>query len=316
MESYCGDIEDYKKYLKSEKNNCRYDDPDMKRERGAVYYENLVKFLKHQEMEMKNRLHGEAWEFEFVYKNSQVYNNGSPDSIQVTYKVNSVEKKLFLRSDQFGFTALQGIKGVHKSWTNKYPYAKYLKYNNEDKTSCDFVADCIWSTRTIGGSFIWPIQKQCNKWCTYYNTARGIRNYLEDRVDLTLLEVKHYLDDPEFYKKNNPYNDILYSSIKGDTSPMEDFLAHFGSFKNYVQYFHFDNFVEKINENTLMPLNVVWSDLEKNIKVLLENEPEHKTNRIKNLDKKTLKKMLKNVRILTSERTQWIENNIFNYKNN
>ncbi|NLK29230.1 MAG: hypothetical protein GX306_12980, partial [Clostridiales bacterium] len=168
--------------------------------------------------------------------------------------------------------------------------------------------------RTIGGCFIWPIQKCCGKkiqWRANYNIARGIRSYLEDRVDLTLLEVKHYydyIDDRESYKKNNPYNDRLYSSIKKETSTMEDFLAHFGSFKNYVQYFHFQDFVEEINEYTLMPINIVCSDLEKNCKVLLENEPEHKTNRIKELDEKTLKQMLKNVKKLTNERTRWIEN--------
>jgi hypothetical protein len=82
----------------------------------------------------------------------------------------------------------------------------------------------------------------------YINVARGgsnpidengkfssrFKNYwIEDRVDLTLLEIKKAIEKG---------GDLCNRNIQG--SNMEKWLGHFGSFKKYVEFFCFEPFVD------------------------------------------------------------------------
>lgn len=60
------------------------------------------------------------------------------------------------------------------------------KLDKDPDAIAEFLANYVYKTRTLGGSFLWP-----KSLCSTYNKSRGIRNYIEDRVDLTLLEIKH-----------------------------------------------------------------------------------------------------------------------------
>ena len=72
--------------------------------------------------------------------------------------------------------------------------SRYLEMqkNKSDKDTdavAEFLANYVYTTRTLGGSFLWPE----TLWKDY-NKSRGNGNYIEDRVDLTLLEIKHYFE--------------------------------------------------------------------------------------------------------------------------
>lgn len=140
-----------------------------------------------------------------------------------------------LVSDQFGFSA--------PSLELSHPYDRYLrecKADGKDKDeTIEKVANWVIESRTIGGSFLWPE----GIW-TGYNTERGGStkkrggSFIEDRVDLTLYEIKHYLE-------NKKVNDgtILSQKIK-DGSEEKNWLDSFHSFKEYVEFFCFEPFVQ------------------------------------------------------------------------
>ena len=63
------------------------------------------------------------------------------------------------------------------------------KSENDQAKAAEFLTKYVYTTRTLGGSFLWP-----ESWHRDYNMGRGNRSYIEDRVDLTLLEIKHYFE--------------------------------------------------------------------------------------------------------------------------
>lgn len=93
---------------------------------------------------------------------------------------------------------------------------------------------------------MWPRHSDHNGW--NYNQARGgtrksinnPRYYIEDRVDLTLLEIKHIFDE----KKKE--TDILYS-FHNECKGLRTFFDHFGSFNTYIDFFKMEDFVENDN---------------------------------------------------------------------
>lgn len=135
----------------------------------------------------------------------------------------------------------------------------------------NFLTKYVYTTRTLGGSFLWP-----ESWYKAYNMNRGNGKndnkdnnkdnnigYIEDRVDLTLLEIKHYfeyreLDDKKKFKYSG---DILFSRYKFlDT---QTWFGFFDSFEDYVDFFLFNGFVKEINKNgkkEYMPINILTGD--------------------------------------------------------
>ena len=99
---------------------------------------------------------------------------------------------------------------------------------------------------------------------------RGIRGYIQDRVDLTLLEVRDFYECPfnflkvsankpteetfenfiAVFNKNYPNNLLLKS--KDDNRQIIKWLSHFNDFETYVEFFKFGDFVVK----EVFPINI------------------------------------------------------------
>lgn len=215
-----------------------------------------------------------------------------------------------LKSDQLAFS----FWGT-ASKDNKHPYG--ILYNNtKDVGDYVFIAECLYDTRTLGCSFLWPMVSDENGlWNSNpkYNTDRGIRCYIEDRVDLTLWEIKEaydYLQNGTNYQGNK-----LISEIKNNRN-MKIWLNLFGSFEKYVDYFSFKTYVVDV-DGEYIPIDIVASDVKNNlikklthnhVKELREFKNYGKTKEIQSLkSSEELKRVLENVRLLTLCRSREME---------
>lgn len=151
------------------------------------------------------------------------------------------KEKLRLTSDQLGFTAIQGDSS---KWDNdKYPLYRYLKLAKDKIAAAEFISRYVYDTRTLGGAFVWPTDGGYQ-----YNRQRGVGGYIEDRVDLTLLEVKSYLNGSTIEGHEEPI--LLRNSVmrpSGEES-MKAFLGIFESFEDYVDFFMLNAFVEDVGK--------------------------------------------------------------------
>ncbi|WP_279007316.1 hypothetical protein [Ruminococcus bicirculans (ex Wegman et al. 2014)] len=226
---------------------------------------------------------------------SVYYNKGRKD-----------EKKYFsLQSDQLGFSAVPWIY-----FSTKYPLSRYLemqknKLDKDPDAIAEFLANYVYKTRTLGGSFLWP-----KSLCSTYNKSRGIRNYIEDRVDLTLLEIKHIYEIRK-WEKLLPYGgDILFQSCKNNDA--QTWFGFFKSFEDYVDFFEFNDFVENISKTSkkeYIPINILTG------KAFETDYPRRQTNVLKEIeDEKQLKEMLERVRDMVEKRTKKMEDLINEYK--
>lgn len=231
-------VDEYKKdlesYIKSDAAPRVYSDPDSSYRKDwddHSFFYDLVTFLNEREKEMKNSLQGG-----FAYRFSE------GKGIGVFDKDNDKEEPLFwLHSDQLGFSA--PIKG------RCYPYDLYIKEHGNKDEAIEQVIKWISRSRTIGGSFLWPIQFWKN-----YNRQRGgqinttRRYYIQDRVDLTLWEIKNWYS-------GNGMNDILERCKE---SNLEQWLGHFKNFKTYVEFFKYESFVKFVSsDNSYNPINII-----------------------------------------------------------
>ena len=221
---------EYSKSLKDEvfdenkrRNSCGgvYCDPD----KGNIeYYTQICHFLNSQEQKI-------------IKENKRYHYCTGNYNEKARINVCKNGKFIFcLKSDQFGFSA-----PTYKN-KNTHPYGVYYNGADDKEEAIANIVKWVYITRTIGGSFLWPEVKG-----TSYNIYRGgsiprdNRRYMQDRVDLALLEVSHFFSDNyEQYK-----NDMLYRQIKKENTHMKEWLEHFGSFETFVTYFKFDDFVEK-----------------------------------------------------------------------
>lgn len=231
-------IVEYANFLKSFQNPI-YTDPDMKYDlrKDCLFYKTLVDFLNMREQEMKKATNDPRWTWKYEAC-GYVSGNVTPAGIKAINQDKMV--CIYLRSDQFGFSAPQRSKMNRL----EYPYAGYLA-KSADTNRFQNVARWIWITRTIGGSFIWAIQKW-GTWQSVYNRERGVNRYIQDRVDLTLFEVMKY------FKKELDVGDVLFKELQRNQS-MKTWLDHFGTFKTFVDFFMLNQFVDE----TYMPKNIV-----------------------------------------------------------
>lgn len=216
---------DYLQKLYNDPNNDYenpYNDPDSIESSNYEFYKSLEKFLKIQEEKLNAKLK-EKWTYKF---NAEKENYG--------IQVKDTNGELFvIFSDQFGFSA-PSIKKNH-------PYDVYAEINNYDISCLKQISEYIYCSRKLGGSFLWPINGGKD-----YNRNRGgtkdstNKYYIEDRVDLTLLEVKKYYDK-KLDDSIDTKNDILSRYLTDD---MKHFLDHFIDFKTYVEFFCFNDFGE------------------------------------------------------------------------
>lgn len=290
---------------KSERSYKLYIDPDGKE--NTDFYSALSNFLNASRISRKNN---KILSFEA--------NEAPYGMITVYYKDKYGNKQHFtVHSDQFGFSAVPCIY-----FRKNYPLSRYLEMqknkldkqkNKSDKQKnksdqdaiAEFLANYVYTTRTIGGSFLWPetLHEQ-------YNKHRGNGSYIEDRVDLTLLEIKHYFEYRELDdKKNFKYSgDILFRYY--DNLDTQTWFGFFDSFEDYVDFFLFNGFVDKDEQtNEYTPINILTGEpFEKGY---LNSE----TNTLKDIkDEKQLKAMLERVRDMVKTRSEDMEKLIAKYK--
>lgn len=299
----------YINYLKTSKNNP-YKDIDSARIKDEEYYSDLTKFLNKQ---LKNLF-------------------DSPKKSLYPFAIYDKNSKLYFTSDTFGFSA---ISKNSKGLTNcNYPYYRYLTLKedsifNYDK-KIEFIANCIYDTRTIGGAFVWPkvylTNRKINGYYSIYNYFRGSYGYIEDRVDLTLYEIKCFFN---VYKNDMEYEDFLkeysteypknimftynncgnytfsYEEKEKEKKAMFLWLKRFKSFKDYIDKLCFTPFV-KDNGFEMRILNL--SD--KNSTLPVDSENKLKIDQIKsigNMNNEELNILLTNLVECTKERSMIIE---------
>lgn len=278
---------------KSESSNKLYIDPDKKE--NEEFYRELSNFLNASRISRKNN---NILSFEA--------NEAPYGMITVYYKDKYGNKQHFtVHSDQFGFSAVPCIY-----FRKNYPLSRYLEMqkNKSDKDPdaiAEFLANYVYTTRTIGGSFLWPetLHEQ-------YNKHRGNGSYIEDRVDLTLLEIKHIYEIRQ-WEKLLPYGgDILFQSCKNNDA--QTWFGFFKSFEDYVDFFEFNDFVENISKTSkkeYMPINILTG------KAFETDYPRRQTDVLKEIeDEKQLKAMLERVRNMVAKRTKKMEDLINEYK--
>ena len=225
-----------------------YSDPDTSYRKGRdhSFFNDLVTFLNKREEEMKDSLQGS-----FKYR----FTEGEGIEVSGTVREGKKIQPFYLRSDQFGFSA-----PVNKKC---YPYDLYIvKHENKDE-AIEQVIKWISMSRTIGGSFLWPMP-----FYDKYNPQRGgkitsnRRYYIQDRVDLTLWEIKNWYD-------KNGENDILERSKEIN---LKNWLGHFGSFQTYVTYFMFDEFVS--SDGLYNPINIITGKSDASVRGAKGENPE------------------------------------------
>lgn len=293
------------------KSECKiYNDPDGKE--NTDFYSALSNFLNASRISRKNN---KILSFE---ANEDPYG-----MITVYYKDKYGNEQHFtVHSDQLGFSAVPKIY-----FRKNYPLSRYLEMQKnkldklKNKSDIDVVADFltkyVYTTRTLGGSFLWP-----ESWYKGYNMSRGngreIKDkiikgnagYIEDRVDLTLLEIKHYFEYRELDdKKNFKYSgDILFRYY--DNLDAQTWFGFFDSFEDYVDFFMFNDFVYKDKQTKeYTPINILTGT------PFDKDYLNYKTNTLKEIeDEKQLKAMLDLVMDKVAERTKKMEDLINEYK--
>lgn len=278
---------------KSESSNKLYIDPDKKE--NEEFYRELSNFLNASRISRKNN---KILSFEA--------NEAPYGMITVYYKDKYGNKQHFtVHSDQFGFSAVPCIY-----FRKNYPLSRYLEMqkNKSDKDPdavAEFLANYVYTTRTLGGSFLWPE----TLWKDY-NKSRGNGNYIEDRVDLTLLEIKHYFEyrDLDDKKKFKYSGDILFRYY--DNLDAQTWFGFFDSFEDYVDFFMFNDFVDKDKQTKeYTPINILTGE------AFETDYPGYKKDTLKEIeDEKQLKAMLDLVMDKVAKRTKKMEDLINEYK--
>lgn len=281
---------------KSERSYKLYIDPDNNK--NKKFYSDLSDFLNAASWKNKKKLYFKA-------------NEAPYGMITVYYKDQYGNEQHFtVHSDQLGFSAVPWIY-----FRKNYPLSRYLEMqkNKLDKQKnksdqdldaiAEFLANYVYTTRTIGGSFLWPE----TLWKSY-NPGRGCAK-IEDRVDLTLLEIKHYfeyreLDDKKKFKYSG---DILFSRYK--ILDAQTWFGFFDSFEDYVDFFLFNDFVDKDKQTKeYTPINILTGA------PFDKDYLNYKTNTLKEIeDEKQLKAMLERVRDMVAKRTKKMEDLINEY---
>lgn len=273
-----------------------YKDPDSIETGAEEFYKAMTFFLQAQEASHRNLLNGHfKYEFDFPY-------------IKVEKETNTegeYEHLFYLKSDQFGFS--------RPSKDKSHPYDTYIEKSKNKKNAIENVSRWIYESRTIGGAFLWPLevnQKGELNNNPPYNINRGGSckkgNYIEDRVDLTLLEIMMVLEG----KQNDK---VILKKASGNDTNMKKWLNHFTSFDVYASFFCFDKFFclkEKGIKKGL--INIIASDIEQKNYIELSEEDIGKKGiyepqKLKFKHVSEFERILKNVNLLIKKRTEEME---------
>ena len=131
--------------------------------------------------------------------------------------------------------------------------------------------------------------------------SRGVGSYIEDRVDLTLLEIKHALDG-EYHKSQNK-DDILYALYIKNTDGIRTWLDHFETFEILDLTCFIFIFFYFFFTNSLTCQDVNWHSIFNKIK----------TCKIKNLKLSELLEMIERLENMIINRTCLMEEHIKDY---
>ena len=286
MKSYCWDnkgkeetekqefIKKYAEWIENPRQGeCPYSDPDAVSSHNYEFYGEITEFLQDQKQQKKySNCFDAGWEFE---KPESEKKYPEDRTIALKKSEDDDEAYLYLTSDQFGFSAIK----EDITWSPlKYPYAIYERCYKGDKS---LIGDTIWYTRTIGGSFLWPKVKCVRNWQSSYNLYRGVDSYIEDRVDLTLYEIKEFYDEYSVEKDYEKIKDKL--SEKGsnllkysDAEYIYKWLSIFKCFNTYVDFFCFNSFVKEEKDGLYYPRDIFTgkSIKENDIKKYRDNKGE------------------------------------------
>lgn len=269
-----------------------YIDPDGKK--NTDFYSALSNFLNASRISRKNN---KILSFEA--------NEAPYGMITVYYKDKYGKEQHFtVHSDQLGFSAVP-LKYFRKN----YPLSRYLemqknKSKEGQKAVAEFLANYVYTTRTLGGSFLWP-----ESWYKGYNMDRGNDSYIEDRVDLTLLEIKHIYKFRELENQLIYGKDHLFKRYKNQYA--DKWFGFFDSFEDYVDFFMFNDFVEDISTNgkkEYMPINILTG------KRFKTDYPGYEMDTLKDIKEYKLKAMLERVMNMVEKRTIRMEDLINEYK--
>lgn len=291
-------VESFKKSYISElqiPNTVRafYCDPDTtyKKDYDHHFFERLVIFLNVQETKFRKKLKG-------IYK--YIFEEGQGIKV-IEVRKNKTKKLFYLRSDQLGFSVPTSVK-IH-------PYDLYIKRSESPECAVSQVAEWVISSRTIGGSFLWPFS-----FYETYNMRRGgtiksnRSHYIQDRVDLTLWEIYYW------YNKNE--KSTIMTRVKNEQAKedLKKWLSHFKDFETYIEFFCFEAFVSKeksIKSANLRPINILtgkneepkWGEKGENPKIEITSDLEFNTieEMLKELNKKILIRSEKMEQIIYSE---------------
>ena len=209
-------------------------------------------------------------------------------------KIKKNKDIFYLKSDQLGFSAPINEK--------VYPYDLFLIKSRDIDKALEQVANWIISSRTIGSSFLWPEQ-----FYKKYNLSRGgkidskNKYYIQDRVDLTLWEIFYwYENNINNDSSNNKVTKMTSVNDEEATDDLEKWLSHFKTFETYIEFFSFQDFV---NEKSC-PINILSGSAEE---PQWNNTSDRKPGITKQLDKKTIYKMLDRVNTMILRRSMRIE---------
>lgn len=267
-----------------------YRDPDTTYKKGFDhhFFEQLVEFLRKRECQLKDKLEGK---YEYAFEEGK--------GIKVKNKSNDVP--FYLKSDQLGFSAPTNEK--------VYPYDLFLMKSRECDKALNQVADWIIGSRTLGGSFLWPVS-----FYETYNMRRGgtiksnRSHYIQDRVDLTLWEIYYW------YNKNEKSTIMTRVRDEKAKEDLKKWLSHFKDFETYIEFFCFEAFVSKeesIKGAQSRPINILsdtieepkWGEKGENPKIEITSDLEFKTIKgmLKRLNTKILNRSKNMEQIISSE---------------
>lgn len=276
----------------------KYCDPDTTYKEGCNhhFFEQLVNFLNVQETKFRKQSRLKGF-YKYIFEEGK----GIKVIEVIEVRKNKTKELFYLRSDQLGFSAPTNLKA--------HPYDLYIKKSEKTKCAVDQVADWIISSRTLGGSFLWPFS-----FYETYNMRRGgtiksnRSHYIQDRVDLTLWEIYYWYHEK---KKLTIMTRIKNKQAKED---LKKWLSHFKDFQTYIEFFCLEAFVSKeksIKSANLRPINILsskveepkWGEKGENPKIEISLDLEFNTiaDMLKGLNKKILIRSEKMEQIISSE---------------
>lgn len=243
---------------------------------------------------------------------------------------------LRLSSDQLGFAAINyALYQYPKTYLFNLRRPLYRLFNlaleleeGKSKTINKFISEFIDYTRTLGGAFLWPTNHvQSGNTNPIYNVKRGVGSYIEDRADLTLLEVKCYFEGKHIFIEREGRIEEKKSVLSSFmNSQMKQFIEIFGKtndpsskgFENYSEFFKFNGSFVKDG----VPINILTEepfefDEERNGYIVRgrklqtggEHSPKYENGVLSeiDLDAEGLNKILKRVQKMVTQRTLAME---------